>query len=90
MSCSRPWPAARRWSPARPGAGRGAISAPEAGLVLDAVSPEAIAAALARLLADPPARHATRAHAEGFGWDETTRGQVEVFDRVLAARGGRK
>jgi len=84
MACGTPVVAGPAWG------SREAISAPEAGLVLDAVSPEAIAAALARLLADPPARHATRAHAEGFGWDETTRGQVEVFDRVLAARGGRK
>ena len=44
---------------------------------------DAIAAAVAALLADPPARAATRAYAEGFSWDETTAGQLALFRRVL-------
>jgi teichuronic acid biosynthesis glycosyltransferase TuaC len=54
--------------------------------VLGEVGPGPIAAALRRLLADPPGRRATRAHAERFGWDETTRGQAELFGHVLAGR----
>jgi glycosyltransferase involved in cell wall biosynthesis len=82
MACGTPVIAGPAWG------SREAISAPEAGLVLDEVGPGPIAAGLRRLLADPPARPATRAHAERFGWDETTRGQAELFGDVLAARGG--
>lgn len=63
-----------------------AVAAPEAGLVLDAMTPAAIAAGVRRLLAAPPDRAATRAYAERFGWDETTAGQVALFRRVLAGR----
>lgn len=81
MACGTPVIAGPAWG------SREAISAPEAGVVLDEVSPGSIAAALLRLLANPPARSATRAHAERFDWDETTHGQVALFRRVLAARG---
>jgi teichuronic acid biosynthesis glycosyltransferase TuaC len=82
MACGTPVVAGPAWG------SREAISAPEAGLVLDEVGPGPIAAAIRRLLADPPARRATRAHAERFGWDETTRGQAELFAQVRAARRG--
>ena len=36
------------------------------------------------LLADPPDRAATRAYAEGFSWDATTEGQIELFNEILA------
>jgi teichuronic acid biosynthesis glycosyltransferase TuaC len=80
MACGTPVVAGPAWG------SREAISAPEAGLVLNQVGPSSIAAALRRLLADPPPRCATRAHAERFGWDETTRGQAELFAQVLAMR----
>jgi teichuronic acid biosynthesis glycosyltransferase TuaC len=80
MACGTPVVAGPAWG------SREAISAPEAGLVLGEVGPGPIAAALRRLLADPPGRRATRAHAERFGWDETTRGQAELFGHVLAGR----
>jgi len=80
MACGTPVVAGPAWG------SREAISAPEAGLVLDEVGPGSIAAALRRLLANPPARRATRAHAERFGWDATTRGQAELFAQVLAVR----
>jgi teichuronic acid biosynthesis glycosyltransferase TuaC len=80
MACGTPVIAGPAWG------SREAISTPEAGLVLDEVGPGPIAAAIRRLLADPPARRATRAHAERFGWDETTRGQAELFAQVLAVR----
>jgi glycosyltransferase involved in cell wall biosynthesis len=82
MACGTPVVAGPAWG------SREAISSPEAGEVLDEVGAGSIAAALGRLLADPPSRRATRAHAERFGWDETTRGQAELFGHVLAARSG--
>lgn len=60
-----------------------AVSRPEAGLVLEERTPAAIAQGVRRLLATPPDRAATRRHAEGFGWDETTAGQLALFRRVL-------
>lgn len=82
MACGTPVIAGPAWG------SREAISAPEAGMVLDEVGPGSIAQALRQLLSDPPARHATRAHAERFGWDATTRGQAELFGKLLSMRRG--
>jgi len=35
------------------------------------------------LLADYPDRAATRRYAERFNWDDTSHGQVALFERVL-------
>ena len=43
--------------------------------------------AVQRLLRTYPDRGTTRRYAEAFGWDETTRGQLRVFEGVLGARG---
>ena len=47
-------------------------------------TPEAIAAGAHDLLQRPPARSATRAYAERFGWAETSAGQEALFRAVLA------
>lgn len=80
MACGTPVVAGPAWG------SREAISVSEAGLVLDEVGPGPIAAALRSLIVDPPDRRATRAHAERFGWEETTRGQAELFSDVLTMR----
>ena len=54
-----------------------------AGLIVAANTPAGLAAAVRDLLADPPARAMTRAYAERFGWEATSRGQLEIFRRVL-------
>ncbi|MBO1076775.1 glycosyltransferase family 4 protein [Roseomonas marmotae] len=77
MACGTPVVASPAWG------SREAVRAPEAGLVIDERTPEAIADGVRRLLAKPPAREATRAYAEAFGWDETTAGQLSLFRRVL-------
>jgi teichuronic acid biosynthesis glycosyltransferase TuaC len=77
MACGTPVVASPAWG------SREAVSSPEAGIVLDETTPEAIAAAVRRLLAAPPSRAAVRAHAERFSWDETTQGQLELFRKVL-------
>ena len=81
MACGTPVVASPAWGC------REAVRAPEAGLVLDGTSPGDIAAGVRRLFAALPDRAATRRYAEGFGWGETTAGQLDVFRRVLAARG---
>ena len=55
----------------------------EAGVIAER-DPEALAAAISGLLADPPARAATRAYAEEFSWDATTAGQLALFRRVVS------
>jgi glycosyltransferase involved in cell wall biosynthesis len=59
------------------------VAAPEAGRILPERSAAAIAAAVTSLFAAPPDRAATRAYAERFGWDETTRGQINLFKEIL-------
>jgi glycosyltransferase involved in cell wall biosynthesis len=78
MACGTPVVASPAWG------SREAVRSPAAGLVMEETTPEAIAAAVRRLLSSRPDRAATRAYAEGFGWGETTAGQLAVFREVLA------
>jgi teichuronic acid biosynthesis glycosyltransferase TuaC len=78
MACGTPVVTSPAWG------SREAVRARAAGLVLDQATPTAIAAGIRTLLNNPPARAATRRYAEGFGWDETTAGQLAVFRQVLA------
>ncbi len=57
-----------------------------AGVIAPQNTPEWIAAGVRDLFAALPDRQATRAYAERFGWEETSRGQLSLFRRVLAAR----
>ena len=58
------------------------VTTPEAGVIVDSRSAQAIALALRHLLESPPDRAATRRFAERFSWDDTTRGQQRLFDAV--------
>jgi len=58
------------------------VSAPEAGVLVAERTPEAIAEAVQRLFARYPDRGATRRYAEKFSWEETTRGQLRLFERI--------
>ncbi len=80
MACGTPVVATPAWGSSE------AVTTPEAGLVLEAATPAAIADGVRRLQAASPDRAATRAYAERFGWDETTRGQLDLFRRILAGR----
>lgn len=60
------------------------VAAPEAGVLIAERTPEAVAEGVRRLLSrGGPDRAATRRYAEKFGWEETTRGQLQLFERVL-------
>ena len=59
------------------------VAAPEAGGLIAERTPEAVAEGVRRLFAAYPDRGATRRYAEKFGWEETTRGQLRLFERVL-------
>jgi len=56
-----------------------------AGRIVAANTAEGFADAIGALLAGPPVRDATRAYAEQFGWEDTSRGQLALFRRVLTA-----
>jgi len=81
MACGTPVVATRVWGTPE------VVCAPEAGLLADERTPEAIASAVRRLLAAPPDRAATRRFAEGFGWGPTTAGQLALFRRILGPHG---
>jgi glycosyltransferase involved in cell wall biosynthesis len=61
------------------------VAAPEAGALFTDRTPDAIAATVRQIMAQPEDRAATRRYAEGFSWDDTTRGQIELFRSILAA-----
>jgi glycosyltransferase involved in cell wall biosynthesis len=55
-----------------------------AGVIAAARTAPAIADAMRALAEDPPDRAATSAYAEAFGWEETSAGQIALFERVIA------
>lgn len=63
------------------------IDPPESGRLMAARTPEALAQAVNEMFVNPPDRKTTRAYAEKFNWDDTTRGQIDLFTEILAARG---
>lgn len=77
MACGTPVVATRV------GAVTDIVISPAAGRIVDERSASALAAAVTALLADPPRVAATRAVAEKFGWEPTTRGQIELFRRAI-------
>lgn len=62
------------------------ITAPEAGVLIDERTPRAVAEGVSRLSGVGQGRAATRRYAEGFSWEATTHGQVELFSRLIPAQ----
>src|SRR5262249_51698374 len=62
------------------------VAAPEAGRILAEATPCCLAETISALLAAPPARDTTRRYAEGFSWQSTTAGQIELFQDIVAQR----
>lgn len=82
MACGTPVVATNVWGTPE------VVAAPEAGVLMDERSAGGIVRAIARLREALPARSATRAYAEQFGWQPTTEGQLALFRRVLSANAG--
>ena len=80
MACGTPAVASNVWGTPE------VVAAPEAGLLMANRTPEACATALAQLFANLPDRAATRRYAEGFSWDATTQGQLDLFGGILERR----
>lgn len=64
------------------------VASNSAGQLTSDRSSAAIVSAVRRLFSDLPSREATRRYAEKFSWDETSRGQVEIFERLTGIRLG--
>jgi teichuronic acid biosynthesis glycosyltransferase TuaC len=63
---------------------------PVAGVLLESSSVEALVAGVRTLLARPPSSRRVREFALRFGWDAATRGQLEIFRRLVAEQDGRR
>lgn len=67
------------------GAAPDIVAAPEAGMLVAERSSTALLAAIRQLREHYPDRVTTRTYAERFSWDETSTGQVQVFNRLTQA-----
>ena len=63
------------------------VNTPAAGNRVAERSAGGLAQAIREILAVPLPREATRLHAQGFTWEATTRGQIELFKEILRRRG---
>ena len=61
------------------------VADPVAGRLVPVRSATSLARAIRDLLAAPPDRAATRRYAEGFSWDATVAGQLDLYRGVAAA-----
>ena len=78
MACGTPVVASNIWGNPE------VVKTAASGVLTEHNTPEGIARAVRTLFANLPARAATRAYAEGFSWDDTTRGQIALFHCVIA------
>ena len=77
MACGTPVVVTRIWGTPE------IVTAPEAGRFATDRSAAGIAAAIQDLMGHYPDRPAVRKYAEGFDWDATSKGQLEMFHRIL-------
>ncbi|MFL6709928.1 MAG: glycosyltransferase family 4 protein [Massilia sp.] len=80
MACGTPVVATRVWGTPE------VVTAPAAGILMDERTPAGLADAVARLRANYPDHAATRRYAEGYSWDDTTNGQLALFEKILNGR----
>jgi teichuronic acid biosynthesis glycosyltransferase TuaC len=64
------------------------VASPDAGVLMAERSYQGVADAVNALRANYPDRGATRRYAERFSWNDTTDGQLRLFEQVLARRAG--
>jgi teichuronic acid biosynthesis glycosyltransferase TuaC len=82
MACGTPVVASNVWGTPE------VVAAPEAGVLMRERTSAGIAEALTTLRSNYPDHGATRRYAEGFSWDDTTQGQLDLFTRIIGARAG--
>lgn len=77
MACGTPVIASNVWGTPE------VVAAPEAGLLMEERTPASLAASVRLLRANYPDHQATRRYAERFSWDDTTQGQLDLFQQVI-------
>jgi glycosyltransferase involved in cell wall biosynthesis len=78
MACGTPVVASNVWGAPE------LVCDPAAGVLMPALDVDGVAAGIEALFAALPERAATRRFAERYSWDETTAGQIALFNEVLA------
>ena len=80
MACGTPVVASNVWGTPE------VVATAEAGVLMEERTSRGVVQAVNHLRAHYPDHAATRAYAERFSWDDTTRGQIALFRQVLAER----
>lgn len=73
MACGTPVVATRIWGTPE------VVNNPDAGVLVDARSPEALAQGVLKLMQEQPTREAVRRYAERFSWAQTSDAQLKLF-----------
>ncbi len=76
LACGTPVIASKVWGSPE------VVRAPEAGVLMEERTPDALAAAWQHLSSNYPDRNRTHRYAEGFGWGETSQGQHDLFTHI--------
>ncbi|MFQ5957728.1 MAG: glycosyltransferase family 4 protein [Alphaproteobacteria bacterium] len=77
MACGTPVVASNVWGTPE------VVASPAAGVLMPERTADGVAQGVRALFAALPDRAATRAYAEGFSWDATTRGQLDLFADIV-------
>jgi glycosyltransferase involved in cell wall biosynthesis len=78
MACGTPVVASGAWGNPE------VVRSPDAGAIAAENTPASLAASVRDVLGRAIPRAATRRYAEDFSWDETTAGQIALFETILA------
>jgi glycosyltransferase involved in cell wall biosynthesis len=77
MACGTPVVASRVWGTPE------VVASPDAGVLMGERTPQGVADAVNALRNHYPDRTATRRYAERFSWDDTSAGQIRIFQQLL-------
>jgi glycosyltransferase involved in cell wall biosynthesis len=80
MACGTPVVASNVWGTPE------VVTAPAAGVLMKERSAQGLVDAVRQLRADYPDHAATRRYAEGYSWDATTQGQLDLFATLVDGR----
>jgi glycosyltransferase involved in cell wall biosynthesis len=77
MACGTPVVASNVWGTPE------VVASADAGVLMRERTPQALVEAVGALRAHYPDRAATRRYAEKFSWDDTTQGQIDLFQKII-------